>query len=614
MTFLHPLYLAGLALMSVPVIIHLWFRRRMKKVPFSTLKFLKHAEARRLGWLRFRELLVLAARCLFVGLLFFSLAGPQWERGFLTPNRRASVIVILDNSASMGYADNFKRAQGLADELIARYSAAAEVYVTGLVQSDDSNRFYWMTPGSGREHLKRIQLSNGTATLRDALERITDPRPSYALECVYVGDGQELHFRDFARETVRMRAAQIERLYWLKVRTGSNAGIVDVRRPETVTGRNEPYPLRVRLTNYTGRRWPGRLEARSGGYSNRREIVLAPSQDHEESFDIPRSVRQVEFRWQDDSLVFDNRYFFARSDPEVVRVLVVGSQRNVSRALQPQPDTAGIFQVHTSLQVGLLDLRGYDAVVLDRIPDITPAERLRLEHFLALPERAVVCLLGPEAGPGLREFLRPAVDLIKTVAPVGYAAPEWVDLKSPFFNVFQGTAGLKDVKFYRYWQMRSRGTVAASLPGGEPLVVSGGNRVVVASSADPSDSDLMYKSAFVPLVHRLILGGLAPLIIGPLAVGDHSGFDRPAFGPGGEPVNPGQRFNLPGFYAVAGETVAVNVTVEEGNLTIISGAMADRLNVVEIDPDRQSGIGDLSRIALIAALAMILLEQVLLVL
>ena len=614
MTFLQPLYLAGLVLMSVPVIIHLWYRRRMKKIPFSTLAFLKHAEARRLGWLRFRELLVLATRCLFVGLLFISLAGPQLDKGFLTPNRRASVIVILDNSASMGYADNFQKAQRLADELIARYSVAAEVYVTGLVQSDDSTSFHWMTPGSGRERLKRIRLSSGTATFLEVLSRITDPQPRYPLEYVYIGDGQELHFHDFRRDNSDMRTSGIGRLYWLRVRTGSNTGIISVRRPEAVAGRNEPYTLKVRLNNYAGRRWPGRLEASRGDYSIRREIVLPPNQDHEEAFDIPRSIRQVELYWRDDSLVFDNRFFFTRSDPEVIRVLVVGADRNVSRVLQPHPDTTGIFQVRTSLQVGLLDLRGYDAVVLDRIPDITAAERSRLEHFLSLPERTVVCLLGPETGSGLREFIAPAADLIQSVVPVGYVTPEWIDYESPFFAVFQGTSSLKDVKIFHYWRMHARGKIAASLPGDEPLVVSSGRRVVVASSADPSDSDIMYKSVFVPFMYRLILGSLAPSTSRSLTVGDRSRFDRPAFGPEGEPVNPGERFITPGFYSVAGETVAVNAAVEEGNLTVLSGAMASRLNIIEIDPDRRRGIGDLSKIALAAALAMILAEQVLLVL
>ena len=45
MIFLQPIYLIGLALTAVPIIIHLWFRKKLDKIPFSTLKIFKKSEA-----------------------------------------------------------------------------------------------------------------------------------------------------------------------------------------------------------------------------------------------------------------------------------------------------------------------------------------------------------------------------------------------------------------------------------------------------------------------------------------------------------------------------------------------------------------------------------------
>lgn len=608
MSFFQPLYLIGLALMSVPVIIHLWFRRRMKTVSFSTLTFLKKVEARRLGWLRLRDLLVLAARVLFVGFLFFSLARPQVGHGFLTPNRRASVILILDNSASMGYGDNFSQARRLADQLLNRYAEGSEILLAELVPLDSETTFTWRSPHSARAAINQIPLTNGTGSIKSVLERIGNIRSRWPLEYVYVGDGQESNFRGGPAFF-----PSYNRIYWLRVRPGTNVSITGIHNQVTFRRRNDPYSLQVRLVNYAARSWPGRIEAHQKNFSITQEVVLPASQEYEVTFDLPPLARQVAFRWVEDSLVFDNHYYYCRSEPDIVRVLLISPDMIIRRALQPRPDTTGIFEVRLSSRLAGIDLRGYDAVILDRVSDLTAAERLRLENFLMAPRRIVICLLGPELGSGLREFISAAAEPVRIVVPAGYTTLDRIDYENPFFAVFEGRSALPEVKFHRFWQMRPRGKVAAYLRGGDPWIISQDRRVIITTSADPMDSDLMYNSGFVPLVHRLVLGSITEAGGRTFTVGEISPFAQPLTTPEGTTVFPRQRFTSAGFYTAAGETVAVNVPVAEGNLAVITTGIARQLKIEEVNLNQPRGMGDLSKIALILAMAMILCEQILLI-
>ncbi len=122
MTFLHPLYLLGISLIVVPIIIHLWFKKKLKKIPFSTLKFLKKSEAKRFGWLKFREIVILILRCLFITFLFLSLAKLQLKEKLFGAGRLSSVILIIDNSYSMAYGENFKLVKETADKLLSLYA------------------------------------------------------------------------------------------------------------------------------------------------------------------------------------------------------------------------------------------------------------------------------------------------------------------------------------------------------------------------------------------------------------------------------------------------------------------------------------------------------------
>ncbi|MCX5753450.1 MAG: BatA domain-containing protein, partial [Candidatus Krumholzibacteria bacterium] len=105
MNFLNPLYLFALAAVAVPILIHIFSRRRVPEVPFSTIRFLSRSDRRSMMRINVRRLLLLLLRILAVALVALAFARPVMRGSlaalFPAGGSRAACI-LLDRSFSMG--------------------------------------------------------------------------------------------------------------------------------------------------------------------------------------------------------------------------------------------------------------------------------------------------------------------------------------------------------------------------------------------------------------------------------------------------------------------------------------------------------------------------------
>src|SRR5688572_3793990 len=97
---------AGLAAVSIPIIIHILNRRRFKTVTWAAMDFLLRAMKKNRRRLRFEQWVLLATRCLLVFLLGVALARPlgcesQSVAGI--GGRTGLNVFVIDNSYSMAY-------------------------------------------------------------------------------------------------------------------------------------------------------------------------------------------------------------------------------------------------------------------------------------------------------------------------------------------------------------------------------------------------------------------------------------------------------------------------------------------------------------------------------
>ncbi len=137
MEFVNPLFLYGLAAISIPIIIHLFNFRRFRKVFFTNVKFLEELKQQTRRQSQLKHLLTLLMRILAIASLAIAFAQPYIPvaTGEARLEARNSVSIYVDNSFSMGLISP----QGtLLDEAVRKAGEVAMAY-------NNTDRFQLLT-------------------------------------------------------------------------------------------------------------------------------------------------------------------------------------------------------------------------------------------------------------------------------------------------------------------------------------------------------------------------------------------------------------------------------------------------------------------------------------
>ncbi|MCB0644762.1 MAG: BatA domain-containing protein, partial [Phaeodactylibacter sp.] len=130
MQFLYPTFLFALAALAIPIIIHLFYFRRFKRVYFTNVRFLKAVKEETSARSRLRNLLVLLMRCLALTFLVFAFAQPFIPLDVKVKTGRKTVGVYVDNSFSMNAESEevplLELAKRRAREIVEAYSEEDE--------------------------------------------------------------------------------------------------------------------------------------------------------------------------------------------------------------------------------------------------------------------------------------------------------------------------------------------------------------------------------------------------------------------------------------------------------------------------------------------------------
>jgi hypothetical protein len=126
MSLLVPLFLAGLAAVAIPILVHLVHRERSVAERFPSAMFLRREPYRAMARQRLRHLFLFAMRVLAVALLAFAFSRPFFTRDVVAATATTSgkdVAILLDRSASMGYGDRWARARAAVERTLGSLGA-----------------------------------------------------------------------------------------------------------------------------------------------------------------------------------------------------------------------------------------------------------------------------------------------------------------------------------------------------------------------------------------------------------------------------------------------------------------------------------------------------------
>lgn len=639
MAFLAPLFLAALAALGAPVLLHMIQRQRTEVVEFPSLMFVRKIPFRSLRRQRIRHWLLLLMRCAALALLVAAFARPFLRSTALAvAGGGREVVVLLDRSWSMAYGDRWDRARAAARRAVQDLGPEDRATVVRFDSGAAAGARSTNDRASLLAAINGAEVGAGTTRFGPPLQLaqgILEDSDLPRLEVVLVSDFQRTGI-DSAANTLLPPGTVLTPVAVAGGEETQNVSVVGVSvqrdtfagaERATVTARlanrgTEPVKrmrVALELNDYELEALPAAVEPASVA-----SVAFAP-------FTIDDAAMPVSVRAQADALPHDDVFHFLVSPGDVVSVLVVvgpgapDSSLYLERALAigTSPSFAPVVRPVDELTVE--DVEAASVVVLN---DVGPPSG---EIGTAITRLV-------EGGGGLwivlGENVRwPGGDFELLPGAVGEPADRdgrggvlgFVDYTHPVFELF-GTPRSGDLttpRFFRYrpLDVQEDAAVLARYDNGDVALAErslGAGRVLVwTSTLDSFWNDLALKPIYLPLVHRAVeyLAAYRPptpqltagqvldlaqypgadgldLVDGDLVVRDPTD-DRVPVGSGGRDGRSGFIDLVePGFYEIrdidAEDTsvvrVAVNVDLAESNL-----ATADPQELVAAVTGRAGG-------------------------
>jgi Aerotolerance regulator N-terminal/von Willebrand factor type A domain len=528
MNFLAPAFLAGLAAIAIPVIIHLINRERKVVVEFPSLMFLERIPYRSVRRQKIRHLLLLILRCLAIALLVAAFARPflQRRQAAITGSGARELVILLDRSSSMGYAGRWTKARDAAIKAVRGLSAtdrATLVVFAGdaAVASDPM-----ANPDRIVAAINATKLSAEGTRYAPALKLASQIISASSLprrEVVVISDFQKIGWA--TRNEITFPKGTTITPVDLGGPAASDVAVSQVTTSRDSAGDRDHVTVAARLVN-TGA-VPRTISATLaiGGRNVQTKPVSVAARGSEQvaftSIAVPSGATRGVVRITPDSLPQDDVLNFTIAPDEAVPVLVVepvnprtnqGLFLTRALAIGDRPS----FRVDEK-PINALTPRDFDGralIILDEVDPPGGAVGARLRAMID-GGGGVVFVPGtsrPESwSQGWRAVLPAAIGGITDRTADAGGTLSSIDYAHPIFELFNAprSGDFSTAKFYRYRTLTpvAGASVSARFDDGAPALVErqvGNGKVLVwASTFDAYWTNLPLQPVFLPFVHQL---------------------------------------------------------------------------------------------------------------
>jgi hypothetical protein len=527
MNFLAPAFLAGLAAIAIPVIIHLINRERKVVVEFPSLMFLQRIPYRSVRRQKIRHLLLLVLRCVALALLVAAFARPFFERrraGISTTGAR-EVVVLLDRSSSMGYAGRWAKAKDAAKKVVNGLTAGDRATLV-LFASDASVASEPMaTPDRIVAAINAAKLSAEGTRYSSALKLASQIIASSTLprrEVVVISDFQKIGWVNH-NEIVFPQGTTV-RPVDLGGATSSDVAVSQVTTDRDSTAERDRVTVAARLINTGSAAKSIAATLAIGGRDVQTQHVALPASGVQQvafaPIAVPSGATKGVVRITPDSLEQDDVLNFTIAPDEAVPVLIVepSSPREnqslfLSRALSIGDRPS--FRIDQK-RIDALTPRDFDGralIVLDEVAPPAGPVGARLRALIDGGGGLIVVPGGSrtETWPAEWRALLPTIGQVVDRTDDAGGTLSSVDYAHPIFEIFNAprSGDFSTARFYRYRALtpQTGTTVLARFDDGSPALVERlvgrGKLLTWASTLDSYWTNLPLQPVFLPFVHQL---------------------------------------------------------------------------------------------------------------
>ena len=546
----------------LPILIHLWSRRKFREESWAAMEFLLAAMRKNARRIQLEQWLLLAVRTAILLVLALALADPQllllagWTGG--ARGGQTHVLLVIDGSYSMDVRQDGK----------SRFDAARELARQTIESGRQGDGYTLLVMGQPpqvvigqpafdsedvREELDNLRMPHGGASLPATLAEVetilrqaAENHPRLARrQVVYFSDLQARTWNDVTTADCRDRLARLASLASLSLvdlgdTAASNLAVARLEAGQPVVTSRGEVSLSAEITSFSrqdaprqavafvvdGRRIADeRVDVPAGG-----SVTVAASH----RFDT-RGEHVVEVQLTDDALPLDNRRWLSLPVRESVRVLVVASRpgegRYIRLALNPQPQAGGAIDVTEVAEGALLEteLAAFDCVVLSNVGRFSREEASLLHRFVHSGGGLIFFLGDQVQAANYNQLLaddegsRVLPARLGDLAVPGQYRFNPLDYQHPIVAPFRGheASGLLTTPIWRYIHLSPlpESKVALALDTGEAALVAErigrGRSLLFSTAASPDSLDrstdpptpwtaMASWPSFPPLVHETL--------------------------------------------------------------------------------------------------------------
>ncbi len=391
MQFLYPGFLWALAFLAIPIIIHLFYFRRFKRVYFTNVRFLKEVQEETSARRRLRNLLVLSMRLLALTMLVLAFAQPFISRkGEKIKRGPRAVSIYLDNSFSMQAESSdaalLELGRKRARQIMEAYGEEDRFQL--LTNDLNERQHYLLEKEEALNLLEEITYSPVTRSLSQILElqrSVLHKADDFQKESYLISDFQRsvTDFSEVSDSTVEVYLVPMQAV------AVANVSIDSAWFENPVRAMGQTYRLFAKVSNY--------------GEDEQEDLRLSLTHEGETkpagTLDVPAgkqeidtiNVSMLQAGWHEDKLEvadypvqFDDHYYFAFELSKELPVLNIYGERphpSLRRAFTAMPQIR--YEEKPAGQLDYSAFSNYKLIVLDELPKLSSGLITELRQYVS---------------------------------------------------------------------------------------------------------------------------------------------------------------------------------------------------------------------------------------
>ncbi|MBI2430240.1 MAG: BatA domain-containing protein [Ignavibacteriales bacterium] len=410
MTFLNPFVLFGLAAAAIPILIHLLNKRKLRTIEFSTLTFLKELQKNKMRKITVRQWLLLLLRTLVIIFLVLAFSRPalKGNLGTLGSHAKTSLLIILDNTASMDlHSERGKFLDQAKEQALQIVSLMEENDDAIILRLSDLQSLTMETASHDRQKLQSLIQETSVSVVHRTIDvalrsgsTLLQRSKNINKEVYILTDGQLSTLHSVGRERKKKEQVfepNVKLLYTqFKSTLQNNIGVERISIPPTLLQRNRPVVVAAVVKNFGSTRVENHLASLSIGATRIMQKSISLDGGETGTLEFTFTPTRTGFitgsiRLEDDEFEMDNVHYFSLPIPDNISVTLVSTDETHARYISTALNIANTLSSTSFITVNRITpgqlsttvARASDVIILSGVKNISDRQQQLLKTYVS---------------------------------------------------------------------------------------------------------------------------------------------------------------------------------------------------------------------------------------